>query len=92
MAIAGRIFFSDDSEWYRHDSPVTRHVKIGFLDMQQDFPFYIRIPESIPPSIALEKGGAYAAITSAVARLLIYLNTAGIKYELIATLCIKGKK
>ncbi|KAI0093987.1 hypothetical protein BDY19DRAFT_881509, partial [Irpex rosettiformis] len=39
----------------------------------QDFPFYIRIPESIPPSIALEKG-------------------AGVKYELIATLCIKGKK
>lgn len=24
---------------------------------QQDFPFSIRIPESIPPSIALEKGG-----------------------------------
>ncbi|TCD67039.1 hypothetical protein EIP91_000601 [Steccherinum ochraceum] len=39
----------------------------------QDFPFQIRIPESIPPSIALEKG-------------------AGVKYELIATLCIKGKK
>ncbi|KAI0763704.1 hypothetical protein BC629DRAFT_1725846 [Irpex lacteus] len=58
----------------------------------QDFPFYIRIPESIPPSIALEKGGAYAAIISATERLLIYPNTAGIKYELIATLCIKGKK
>lgn len=27
--------------------------------MQQDFPFYIRIPESIPPSIALEKGGEF---------------------------------
>ncbi|KAI0345231.1 hypothetical protein BDW22DRAFT_1354138 [Trametopsis cervina] len=39
----------------------------------QDFQFYIRIPESIPPTIALERG-------------------AGIKYELIATLCIKGKK
>ncbi|KAI0929238.1 hypothetical protein AcW1_006231 [Taiwanofungus camphoratus] len=39
----------------------------------QDFPFYIRIPESIPPSIALEKG-------------------AGIKYELIATVCVKGKR
>ncbi|KAH8117396.1 hypothetical protein DFH11DRAFT_1851743 [Phellopilus nigrolimitatus] len=39
----------------------------------QDFPFAIRIPESIPPSIALEKG-------------------AGIKYELNATLCMKGKK
>ncbi|CAL1705518.1 unnamed protein product [Somion occarium] len=38
-----------------------------------DFPFYIRIPESIPPSIALEKG-------------------AGVKYELIATVCVKGKK
>ncbi|KAK7693938.1 hypothetical protein QCA50_003512 [Cerrena zonata] len=38
-----------------------------------DFPFYIRIPESIPPSIALEKG-------------------AGVKYELIATICVKGKK
>ncbi|KAI0077126.1 hypothetical protein K474DRAFT_1596652, partial [Panus rudis PR-1116 ss-1] len=39
----------------------------------RDFPFYIRIPESIPPSIALEKG-------------------AGVKYELIATICVKGKK
>jgi hypothetical protein len=25
--------------------------------LQQDFPFYIRIPESIPPSTVLEKGG-----------------------------------
>ncbi|KAH8107088.1 hypothetical protein BXZ70DRAFT_1003970 [Cristinia sonorae] len=41
--------------------------------VSQDFPFQIRIPESIPPSIALEKG-------------------AGVKYELIAKLCIKGKK
>ena len=24
---------------------------------QQDIPFYIRIPESIPPSLALENGG-----------------------------------
>ncbi|KII88269.1 hypothetical protein PLICRDRAFT_618065 [Plicaturopsis crispa FD-325 SS-3] len=39
----------------------------------QDFPFYIRIPESIPPSIALEKN-------------------AGIRYELIASVCVKGKK
>ncbi|PCH37906.1 hypothetical protein WOLCODRAFT_148865 [Wolfiporia cocos MD-104 SS10] len=48
----------------------------GMLE-QQDFPFYIRIPESIPPSIALEKGALHAA---------------GIKYELIATVCVKGKK
>ncbi|OBZ65681.1 hypothetical protein A0H81_14312 [Grifola frondosa] len=39
----------------------------------QDFPFFIRIPESIPPTIALEKG-------------------AGIKYELIASVCVQGKK
>jgi hypothetical protein len=39
----------------------------------QDFPFYIRIPESIPPSIALE-------------------NRAGIKYELVATVCTRGKR
>ncbi|TFK94826.1 hypothetical protein K466DRAFT_593293 [Polyporus arcularius HHB13444] len=38
-----------------------------------DFPFFIRIPESIPPTIALEKG-------------------AGIKYELIASVCVQGKK
>jgi hypothetical protein len=25
--------------------------------MQNDFPFYIRIPEAIPPSLALEKNG-----------------------------------
>ncbi|KAG5640819.1 hypothetical protein DXG03_006935 [Asterophora parasitica] len=39
----------------------------------QDFPFSIRIPESIPPSLALE-------------------NRAGIQYELVASLCTKGKK
>lgn len=39
----------------------------------QDFPFYIRIPESIPPSLALEKG-------------------AGIRYELVAMACLKGKR
>jgi hypothetical protein len=39
----------------------------------QDFPFNIRIPESIPPSIALE-------------------NRAGIKYELIGSVCTKGKR
>ncbi|KLO18592.1 hypothetical protein SCHPADRAFT_844897 [Schizopora paradoxa] len=39
----------------------------------QDFPFSIRIPESVPPSIALEKN-------------------AGIKYELVAKVCMKGKK
>ncbi|EMD38159.1 hypothetical protein CERSUDRAFT_113311 [Gelatoporia subvermispora B] len=38
-----------------------------------DFPFLIRVPESIPPSLALEKG-------------------AGIKYELVGTMCVKGKK
>ncbi|KAF8552577.1 hypothetical protein OG21DRAFT_1486082 [Imleria badia] len=39
----------------------------------QDLPFLIRIPESIPPSIALERG-------------------AGIRYELVATVCTLGKK
>ncbi|KAJ7694127.1 hypothetical protein B0H17DRAFT_1330075 [Mycena rosella] len=39
----------------------------------QDFPFSIRIPESIPPSIDLQ-------------------NRAGINYELLATVCTKGKK
>ncbi|KAH7889190.1 hypothetical protein F5I97DRAFT_482937 [Phlebopus sp. FC_14] len=38
----------------------------------QDFPFLIRIPESIPPSIALERG-------------------AGIRYELVATVCTLAK-
>ncbi|KAG6888149.1 hypothetical protein C0995_010318 [Termitomyces sp. Mi166 len=38
-----------------------------------DFPFSIRIPESIPPSIALD-------------------NRAGIQYELVASLCTKGKR
>lgn len=41
--------------------------------LQQDFPFNIRIPESIPPSLLLEKGS-------------------GIQYELVASVCIKGKK
>ena len=27
--------------------------------IQQDFPFSIRIPESIPPTISLEKGGKF---------------------------------
>ncbi|KDQ10215.1 hypothetical protein BOTBODRAFT_36489 [Botryobasidium botryosum FD-172 SS1] len=39
----------------------------------QDIPFHLRIPESIPPSIALERG-------------------AGIKYDLVVSLCVKGKK
>ncbi|KAJ7489938.1 hypothetical protein B0H11DRAFT_1047384 [Mycena galericulata] len=39
----------------------------------QDFPFSIRIPESIPPSIDLQ-------------------NRAGINYELLASVCTKGKK
>lgn len=39
----------------------------------QDFPFSIRIPESTPPSVALE-------------------NQAGIRYELVATVCTKGKR
>lgn len=30
-----------------------------FVVLQQDFPFYIRIPESLPPTIALEKGGKF---------------------------------
>ncbi|KAG6894603.1 hypothetical protein C0992_005419, partial [Termitomyces sp. T32_za158] len=38
-----------------------------------DFPFSIRIPESIPPSITLD-------------------NRAGIQYELVASLCTKGKR
>ncbi|KAG1865224.1 hypothetical protein C8R48DRAFT_772922 [Suillus tomentosus] len=44
----------------------------GLLE-SQDLPFHIRIPESIPPSIALERG-------------------AGIRYELVATVCTLGKK
>ncbi|TFK21305.1 hypothetical protein FA15DRAFT_672691 [Coprinopsis marcescibilis] len=39
----------------------------------QDFPFSIRIPESIPPSVELD-------------------SRAQIQYELIATVCTKGKK
>ncbi|KAJ7046549.1 hypothetical protein C8F04DRAFT_1060888 [Mycena alexandri] len=39
----------------------------------QDFPFSIRIPESIPPSIDLT-------------------HRAGINYELLASVCTKGKK
>jgi hypothetical protein len=30
---------------------------------QQDIPFYIRIPESIPPTLALENGGAFNLTT-----------------------------
>ncbi|KAJ3757673.1 hypothetical protein EV360DRAFT_70943 [Lentinula raphanica] len=56
-------------------SPVTIWTasdEYGIL-RSQDFPFQIRIPESVPPSIALE-------------------SRAGIKYELLASVCIKGKK
>lgn len=38
-----------------------------------DMPFHIRIPESVPPSLTLEKGS-------------------GIRYELVASVCSKGKK
>ncbi|KAF7304736.1 hypothetical protein MKEN_01187700 [Mycena kentingensis (nom. inval.)] len=56
-------------------SPVnlwTSSEEYGLL-RSQDFPFSIRIPESIPPSIDLQ-------------------NKAGINYELVASVCIKGKK
>ncbi|KAF5390578.1 hypothetical protein D9757_002719 [Collybiopsis confluens] len=56
-------------------SPVTLWTasdEYGVL-RSQDFPFQIRIPESVPPSIALE-------------------SRAGIKYELLASVCVKGKK
>ncbi|KAF9076725.1 hypothetical protein BDP27DRAFT_1413877 [Rhodocollybia butyracea] len=56
-------------------SPVTLWTasdEYGVLN-SQDFPFQIRIPESVPPSIALE-------------------NRAGIKYELLASVCTKGKR
>ncbi|KIK68055.1 hypothetical protein GYMLUDRAFT_92710 [Collybiopsis luxurians FD-317 M1] len=56
-------------------SPVTLWTasdEYGVL-RSQDFPFQIRIPESVPPSIALE-------------------SRAGIKYELLASVCTKGKK
>ncbi|KAF9556171.1 hypothetical protein CPC08DRAFT_765432 [Agrocybe pediades] len=39
----------------------------------QDFPFFIRIPESTPPTLTLD-------------------NRAGIGYELVASVCTKGKK
>lgn len=39
----------------------------------QDFPFSIRIPESIPPTVSLD-------------------NRAGIGYELVASICTKGKR
>ncbi|TFK46684.1 hypothetical protein OE88DRAFT_1739297 [Heliocybe sulcata] len=51
--------------WQSSDDYGTLHT--------QDFPFYIRVPESIPPSLALERG-------------------AGIRYELVAMACLKGKK
>ncbi|KAF9268052.1 hypothetical protein L218DRAFT_954446 [Marasmius fiardii PR-910] len=56
-------------------SPVTLWTasdEYGLL-RSQDIPFQIRIPESVPPSIALESG-------------------AGIKYELLASVCTKGKR
>ncbi|KAJ7063077.1 hypothetical protein C8F01DRAFT_1131451 [Mycena amicta] len=56
-------------------SPVnlwTSSEEYGLL-RSQDFPFSIRIPESIPPSIDLQ-------------------NKAGISYELVASVCTKGKK
>ncbi|KAK7060567.1 hypothetical protein VNI00_001333 [Paramarasmius palmivorus] len=56
-------------------SPVTLWTasdEYGLL-RSQDFPFQIRIPESVPPSLALEE-------------------KAGIKYELLASVCTKGKR
>ena len=34
-------------------------LPVSSTTVQQDFPFYIRIPESLPPTIALEKGGRF---------------------------------
>ena len=38
---------------------VSYPILIFSITVQQDFPFYIRIPESLPPTIALEKGGRF---------------------------------
>ncbi|EGO21390.1 hypothetical protein SERLADRAFT_441746 [Serpula lacrymans var. lacrymans S7.9] len=65
------------NSYYDHVGPSPIHLWQSSEEykmlLSQDFPFYIRIPESIPPSIALEKG-------------------AGIRYELVATVCTLGKK
>ncbi|KAF8646944.1 hypothetical protein AX16_007036 [Volvariella volvacea WC 439] len=63
---------------YVGPSPVTlwdaeKDVQSGGVLTSRDFSFQIRIPESIPPSIALEE-------------------RAGIRYELVASVCTKGKK
>ncbi|KAG6371878.1 hypothetical protein JVT61DRAFT_8877 [Boletus reticuloceps] len=56
----------------------------------QDLPFLIRIPESIPPSIALDRGGE---LMSRIVQLFIeMLRAAGIRYELVATVCTLGKQ
>ncbi|KAG8900983.1 hypothetical protein FRC01_009978, partial [Tulasnella sp. 417] len=57
------------------ESPVTLWQAKNEWDeiRSQDLSFQIRVPESIPPSLALER-------------------SAGIKYELVATMLTKGKK
>ncbi|KAH0826905.1 hypothetical protein J3R83DRAFT_4497 [Lanmaoa asiatica] len=59
----------------------------------QDLPFLIRIPESIPPSIALERGGELICrATSLPFHIVEMISVAGIRYELVATVCTLGKK
>ena len=64
----------------------------GSRPLQQDFPFYIRIPESIPPSIALEKGGESDTHNACASNPKLTSRLAGIRYELIAAVCLKGKR
>lgn len=39
-------------------------LPVSSTTAQQDFPFFIRIPESLPPTIALEKGGRFRLETT----------------------------
>jgi hypothetical protein len=57
VAVWGGVFHFANGESFVLDSLLPTRVIHVLVRVQQDFPFNIRIPESIPPSIALEKGG-----------------------------------
>ena len=65
-------------------------ILVCVLFLQQDIPFYIRIPESIPPTLTLENGGTsyHPTLSRSPDR---WHSLAGIKYELVGQVCIRSK-
>ena len=86
-----------------HEYSILRSVSPQFFSLLSfnsycpclaSFPSSIRIPESIPPTVSLDNRGATTK-TLNISFVLCYPSahlTASIAYELVASICTKGKR